>query len=451
MPDKQQKLLRGPALVTGVHSSGNFIIGSSGKNIYIEQTITDEEVTYRLERNKKGYRLGRLENIVTPSVHRIKPVCSHFGECGGCNWQHINYHHQLRLKHHILTEALNKYSVAVPPLPPVIASPSLYYYRHRIEYAITPDGRPGFHRQGNSGKIADIRECYLQQQPSRDICDFVSDFIKEIQNQNLNDQPPAELLTSLSIRVNRKGECMVETGLTSNESKITGILIDKLIKQFPGIISVVQSIKQPDGTNKFNGDKSGCISGTPYIHERLNQRNFRISAPSFFQPNVEQAEQIINTLMLWAEFAGNETVYDLYTGVGSIALSVAPYVKGVTGIEGNTYAIEDARENAIFNKIYNVQFITGDILQTFNSGFIRENGKPSVIILDPPRSGTLIEIKKTINASGAAKVIYLSCNPVSLAFDLKQLSEVYTVEKIMAFDMFPHTHHLETLVLLSHK
>jgi 23S rRNA (uracil1939-C5)-methyltransferase len=184
------------------------------------------------------------------------------------------------------------------------------------------------------------------------------------------------------------------------------------------------------------------------MYKMLGGNRFRLHASSFFQPNIRQVEKIFETLQNWADLSGREKVYDLYTGVGTLALSLAPGAKHVTGIEGSPFAIEDARENASMNGIENVEFLVGDILETFRPEFLLKHGKPDIIVLDPPRSGTLIEIKKTINASGAEKVIYLSCNPVSLAFDLKQLSEIYMVTRIQPFDMLPHTHHLETLVML---
>jgi 23S rRNA (uracil1939-C5)-methyltransferase len=178
---------------------------------------------------------------------------------------------------------------------------------------------------------------------------------------------------------------------------------------------------------------------------------FRVHASSFFQPNIRQAEQIFLAALDWADLHGHEKVFDLYTGVGAIALTLAGHAGHVTGIEGSHLAIEDARENAALNGIEDTEFITGDVLETFNAGFLLKHGKPDLIVLDPPRSGTLIEIKKTINASGAKKVLYLSCNPVSLAFDLKQLSEVYRVTRIQPYDMLPHAPHLETLVMLEPK
>jgi 23S rRNA (uracil1939-C5)-methyltransferase len=186
----------------------------------------------------------------------------------------------------------------------------------------------------------------------------------------------------------------------------------------------------------------------PYLYKMIGGNRFRVHASSFFQPNVHQAEKIFGTIREWAGLNGTENVYDLYTGVGTIALFLAPGAKQVTGIEGSAVAIEDAQNNARMNGIENVNFMTGDILETFKPDFLQRKGKADLIVLDPPRSGTLIEIKKTINTSGAKKVIYLSCNPVSLAFDLKQLTEVYRVTRIQPFDMLPHTHHLETLVML---
>jgi 23S rRNA (uracil1939-C5)-methyltransferase len=225
-------------------------------------------------------------------------------------------------------------------------------------------------------------------------------------------------------------------------------LLSGIMEAFPQIVSLNYTVHLSAEHSQMQGEIIPFGNTVPYLRETIAGVKFRIHASSFFQPNVSQAENIFVTARDWAGLKGHEKVYDLYTGVGTLALFLAGRSGHVTGIEGSLPAIADAEENAIQNNIQNTEFICGDILDTFKSPFISRHGKPDLIVLDPPRSGTLIEIKKTINASGAKKVLYLSCNPVSLAFDLKQLCEAYHISMIQPFDMLPHTHHLETLVLL---
>ena len=237
-------------------------------------------------------------------------------------------------------------------------------------------------------------------------------------------------------------------GMAHDNPEQRDVLFSRIRKAFPQIASLNYTIHLSSEHSQLQGDIIPFGSKAPYFEETIAGLRFRIHASSFFQPNARQAENIFATARDWASLKGNEKVYDLYTGVGTLALFLSGQAGHVTGIEGSSLAIADASENAILNAIQNTEFICGDILETFKSSFLKRHGKSDLIVLDPPRSGTLIEIKKTINASGAKNVLYLSCNPVSLAFDLKQLCEVYRISRIQPFDMLPHTHHLETLVLL---
>jgi 23S rRNA (uracil1939-C5)-methyltransferase len=465
MAAMQQKTTRGPVILEEVHSSGRCKATLENKQVYLDFGIPGEEVTFLLDRRKQGFRSGRIAEVITPSPYRVVPFCIHFGQCGGCSWQHIAYPHQLTLKHKILTNALTKYGIVTPPVPPVIPSPEIHYFRHRMEYSFASSAYNdtaytdnehsgpalGFHPYGEPGQIIDIRECYLQQQPSRSICDFVKSYALE-QNLDFYDhEKKSGFLRSLSLRISRSGETMVVLGFNDDRPFERENLLKKLLQEFSMIVSLCYTIHLSHAHSQLQGEIIPFGDTEPYLYKIMGGNRFRMHAASFFQPNAKQAEDIFVMVHNWANLSGSEKVYDLYTGIGTIALFLAPGVKHVTGIEGSPGAIEDARANANMNGIKNAEFLVGDILETFKPEFLREHGKPDLIVLDPPRSGTLIEIKKTINTSGAEKVIYLSCNPVSLAFDLKQLTEVYKVTRIQPFDMLPHTHHLETLVILERK
>jgi 23S rRNA (uracil1939-C5)-methyltransferase len=428
------------------------------KNVYLEGGIPGETVSFTLDRRKQGFYRGRIEGLIYPSPHRNLPFCMHYESCGGCSWQHIQYPHQLELKHRILCHALEKYNIKTPPVPPVIPSPETRYFRHRMEYTFTSSAffdlsasfvrKPalGFHVNGEPGKVLAIQECYLQAEPSREICKFTMDTALELGMEFYNHEKKTGFLRSLSVRINQVGEAMVLLGLADDRALETNELLDRLKLAFPNIISLNYTLHLSPAHSQLQG-KIIPFGGThPFLNESWCGLQFRIHATSFFQPNVKQAEQIFLTARKWAR--GHHRIYDLYTGVGAIALVLAHDAGQVIGIEGSADAIDDASENASQNGIKNVQFLAGDILETFKPSFLQAHGKPDLIVLDPPRSGTLIEIKKTINTSGAKNVLYLSCNPVSLAFDLKQLTEAYQVIQIQPFDMLPHTHHIETLVFL---
>lgn len=465
MADVQQKTIRGPVPLIEIHSSGRSIARYENKNVFLDHGIPGETVTFSMERKKQGFRSGQVIEHITASPYRVDPFCSHYLHCGGCPWQHITYPHQLELKRRILYNALSKYEVSAPEIPPVLPSPEIHYFRHRLEYTFassmpyqtkSPDKGPaasslGFHRYGEPGKIVDIRECFLQSEPSRAICEFVKSFALEQGLDFYDHEQKTGLLRSLSIRTNRSGEALVLIGFSENRLVEREILLKRLLKEFPSIVSLCWTIHLSHAHSQLQGNIIPFGGTRPYLYMMLAGNRFRVHASSFFQPNARQAEKIFLTARDWVNLSGNEKVYDLYTGVGTFAILLASKAGHVTGIEGSSLAIEDAKENALENGIRNTEFLTGDILETFKPEFLSKHGKPKLIVLDPPRSGTLIEIKKTINASGAEKVLYLSCNPVSLAFDLKQLTQVYRITHIQPFDMLPHTHHLETLVMLELK
>lgn len=448
MPEPQQKTEKGPVTLDSIHSSGKCLAMTQGKNVFLDYGIPGEEVMFITHRRKQGFRSGSVTNVISPSPCRIPPFCLHHDTCGGCPWQHIEYDHQLRLKHDILTAALKKYEIEVPEVPLVIPSPRLHFYRHRVEYAFSAPDLLGFHNSNDSSKIQHISECYLQPRISRAICDFIIDFSEEHRLELYDSRNNSGFLRSLSIRINMQGEILVVIGLHDDIPEYSDLLLHNLKNKFSQIVSVNHTVHLSPSHSQMQGEIVPACGTLPYIYEKAGEFIFRVHASAFFQPNAWQAENIFSTIREWAGLSGTENVVDLYSGVGTISQFLAGKAAHVLGIEGSAQAVEDAKASALLNNTANTEFIQGDILKTFTPEFLSKREKPDVIVLDPPRSGTLIEIKKTINQSGASKVIYLSCNPVSLAFDLKQLTEAYRVTRIQPFDMIPHTHHLETLVML---
>lgn len=457
----RSRILDEPLILEGIHSSGKSIARYNGKNIYIEYGIPGEMVKVALDTRKRGYYGGKVLDIIESSDKRIKAFCKHFGTCGGCNWQHIAYDLQLELKRKILLDAFQKYLTSWPEIPPVVPSPEIQFFRHRLEYAFsanewTNSARSdeihnpalGFHPAGSPNQVMDISECFLQSEPSREICESLKSFAVQKKIPFYNHFENSGFLRSLSIRITLSGEILIILGVVNENKELLKELADFLRNKFPLISSLCYTVHISENHAQLQGRIIPFDDSGGFIFEHLNGFTFRIFATSFFQPNALQTENILKLAHEWAGLTGKESVLDLYTGIGTIALFLASSAKEVMGIEGSEASIEDARENARLNGIKNADFITGDILQTFNLNFLNTHQKPDLIVLDPPRSGTLIEIKKTILASGAEKILYLSCNPVSLAFDLKQLCEEYKITRIQPFDMLPHTSHLETLVLL---
>ena len=463
MAPMQHKMVRDPVQLQEFHSSGRCMGLVCGKKVYLEGAIPGETVTYTLGRRNQGFRAGRVEEILHPSPFRVRPFCKHVDTCGGCPWQHMDYRGQLRYKREILCNALAKYGISTPEVPQVVPSPENRFYRHRMEYAFAENAWHqqdsmtvrkrgiGFHMAGDPGNVFAVEECFLQAEPSRSICAFIENYPTLHEMDMFHTESQEGLVRSLSIRVNLSGDTMVTLGMAGTMTEPVHRMLHALQSAFPCIVSLNYTSHLSRAHSQMQGEIQPFDNSSVYLHERIGDLCFRIHASSFFQPNVRQAEAIFKTVCDWARLTGTERVYDLYTGVGTLALFLARSAARVTGIEGSAQAISDARENALRNGISNTEFLVGDILETFRPSFVETHGIPDLIVLDPPRSGTLIEIKKTINTSGANKVIYLSCNPVSLAFDLKQLTEAYQVTRILPFDMLPQTHHLETLVLLEKK
>jgi len=427
-----------------VHSSGRAIGYCGTSRIYVDGGISGETVNVEIDRVQRGYRYGKVTEVAQVSPYRVQPFCKHYSICGGCPWQHIAYEKQLRLKRGILQNALQKYEIDTPEIPQIEASPLLQAYRNKSEYtfaAFSFDGKPfslGFHAGEKREQICQIDECFLQSPIVQQIADVVRLLAIE-NNLSFYDYPSRKgLLRSLQLRTTTTGKVLLCLDCTTEDERIKSFL-QKIISLFPVISSCFYSIDRGEPIHVF---------GETYLTEHCNDFVFRYNPMSFYQPNPLQAQRLCATVREFANLSGNELVYDLYTGIGSLAIHVANAAAAVIGIEGNASAIADAKLNAEINGIKNAKFFVGDILHTFNDEFISLNGAPDLVILDPPRFGTLIEIKKTILRATPKKIIYVSCNPVSLAFDLKQLCEKYRVTAIQPLDMFPHTQHVETIVLL---
>lgn len=465
--EREKKILYDIA-ITGISSDGRGIAKPEGKVLFAEKAVPGDIIDFNVQRSKKSYSEGTIEQLKTPSGLRTTPVCPHFGVCGGCKWQHVKYEEQLNFKHEIVADAFRKIGkVDIPELPPVLGAPNNFYYRNKLEFTFTDrkwltdeevrSGATyehrnglGFHVPGSFSGVVDIEKCYLQADPCNAIRDAVKDFALKNDYSFFNLKAQTGLLRNLMIRVASTGEVLVLVSFFENDEPKVMALLNFLKEGFPQITSLQYVI---------NGKKNDTIYDLPiqvynskdHVIERLGNYQFKIGPKSFFQTNTAQAKALYDVTKEFAQLKPTDVVYDLYTGVGSIAIYVSADCKRVTGIEQVEDAIKDAKINAGLNNIENCSFYAGDVRMVLKEDFIATNGKPDVVITDPPRAGMHEDVVKTLLELEAPAIVYVSCNAATQARDIQLLSEKYTVTKIQPVDMFPHTTHIENVARLELK
>lgn len=465
MPRKSKKILKDIKII-GLHPSGRAFGYWGDRKVYIDNALVGETVDVEISSRQRNWLSGNLLQIKTQSAHRVKPFCKHADICGGCIWQHIAYNHQLQLKKQIVETFLSKQKLDFPPVAEVVASPQTTYFRNKLDFSFSSrrwyyegEGKVinqedrvamGFHPANMPEKVFNIDECYLLHEPALAIAVFIKEYA--LQHGIIFHDPKENtgLLHSVSVRISSLFEIIVNIIFTETREDIIKPMIQHINEHFPQINLLCYEILNSTPCDSPLATEN-CNSTQIVIKEKSNSLVFEYGKNAFYQPNPKQAEVIYDRIKEIAALKGTENIIDLYCGIGTISLILAGKAKQVTGIEGNPQAVKNAKNNAIINNIKNATFIVGDILETFTPAFLNMQQGVDLIILDPPRAGTLINIKKTILASGAKQVIYLSCNPESLAIDLKMLCEKYTIASIEPYDMFPHTAHVETLVLLKLK
>jgi 23S rRNA (uracil1939-C5)-methyltransferase len=450
--------------ITDAASEGMAIARHEGFVIFVEGGVPGDVADLYVYHNKKNYAEARIVKLLKSSEHRIHPVCEHFGICGGCKWQHMEYSQQLYYKQKQVTDVLKRVGkLELPEISPIIGSAKTECYRNRLDFtfankrwltkeeksAAVPDEENiiGFHVPGRFDKVLDIKKCHLQD----DFTNLIRNEIKRFANENnysFNDVKEQQgLLRNLIIRSTSTGEWMVILVFRDDDKILREKLLSHVAKEFPQINSLLYIINPKRNDTVFDLDVH-VYKGEDHITEVMEELKFKISAKSFYQTNSEQALQLYRVTRSFASLTGKELVYDLYTGTGTIASFVSKNAKHVIGIDYIEDAICDAKENAQNNNINNVSFFSGDIKDTLNDRFIQEHGKPDVIITDPPRSGMHEDVVKKILAIAPQRIVYVSCNPATQARDLNLLSESYKVIKLQPVDMFPHTSHVENVALL---
>lgn len=461
---KPLPLLRGVE-ITDIGSEGNAIAKVDDMVLFVPGMIPGDIVDVQVRKKKRRYMEGVAVAVTTPSPERIQPPCRHFGLCGGCRWQHLPYERQLYYKEKQVRDNLTRIGhTTIPELQPIMGSEKQYRYRNKLEFTfsdrrwmtreeiskretITIEPALGFHVPGIFDKILDITECHLQPEPSDSIRNKVREYTLSHNLQYYSMMEQQGFMRNLIVRTASTGETMVIAIFGREDEKERVELLDFLIKEFPEITSLYYIINTK--RNDSLADQTPVhYSGKEYITEALEALRFRVGPKSFYQTNSGQAARLYSVARDFASLTGNEIVYDLYTGTGTIACFVASKAAKVIGIEYIEDAVADARINALDNDISNVTFLAGDMKNVFNDDFMTASGYPDVIITDPPRAGMHEDVVNAMLRSGAKKIVYVSCNPATQARDIDLLSAGYRVTKVQPVDMFPQTFHVENVVLM---
>lgn len=436
-----------------------------GRIIFISNAVPGDIVDVQTTKKRKAYFEGIATTFHTLSDKRTTPVCEHFGICGGCKWQHMDYPHQLYYKQKEVENNLRRIGhLETPEILPIIGSDQKYFYRNKMEFSfsdsrwltqeeinskneITDKNAIGFHIPGMWDKILDIKKCHLQADPSNEIRLEIKKYAQANGLSFFNPRNQQGLLRTLMIRTSSTNEIMVLIQFYDDDKDKRIGLLNHLKKIFPQIDSLLYVINRK-GNDTIYDQEVNCHHGKDFIYEQMEDLKFKITAKSFYQTNSQQAYELYKVVRKLAGLNKTELVYDLYTGIGTIAQFISAEAKKVVGIEAIPEAISAAETNAQENNINNVSFYSGDMKNILNDEFVAVNGKPDIIITDPPRDGMHKDVVRQILEIAPEKIIYVSCNSATQARDLELMKEVYQIEIIQPVDMFPQTHHVENVVLL---
>lgn len=452
-------------MITDIGAEGNAIARVDNLVVFVPMVIPGDVVDIRIIRKRKKFIEGRVIRFHEYSADRIKPVCRHFGVCGGCKWQHLPYSHQLKYKEKQVWDNLTRIGkLELPAISPIIGSPGEYLYRNKLEYTFSDkrwlteeeinservfdrENALGFHIPGLFDKVLDIDTCFLQAEPSNSIKNSVREYARKFNLEFFDLRDQKGFLRNLIIRNTLDGQVMVIVVFFYDDKEKREALLEYIKDSFAQVTSLFYIINSKKN-DSLNDQNPVLFSGEGYLLEEMKGLKFRVGPKSFYQTNSRQALALYQVVEDFAGLSGEELVYDLYTGTGTIACFIANKAKKVIGIEYVEEAIKDAVLNAGINKIGNTSFFAGDMKEVLSLQFIKDNGKPDVIITDPPRAGMHEDVVRTILAAASELIVYVSCNPSTQARDLALLSEQYSVIRVQPVDMFPHTHHVENVVLL---
>lgn len=468
MGRKKLDLILENVKIEAVAAEGKSLAHVDGTVVFVEFAVPGDIVNVKVTKKKKNYMEGFILEIVKPSEDRLQPFCEHFGICGGCRWQPLPYDMQLKAKQQQVWDQLVRIGhLEIPDISPILPSDKTKYYRNKLEFTFSnkrwiynnedPDSLTdeerlglGFHVGKFFDKVLDIKHCSLQPEPSNEIRLFIREYAVNHNLEFYNIRENTGFLRNIIIRNNQVGDVMLTVCFAYDDQDKIVPMLDAIAVEFPQIKSLHYVINE-----KLNDSISDldCIlyKGEDAIWETMGKLKFKIGPKSFYQTNSEQAYKLYSVAKEFAALTGNEVVYDLYTGTGTIAQFISDKASKVIGIEYVKEAIEDARINAEANGITNCTFFDGDMKDILTADFIKEHGKPEVMIIDPPRAGMHPDVVKVIMEAAPERIVYVSCNPASQARDLAMMSPMYEITAVQPVDMFPHTMHVENVCALKLK
>lgn len=454
--------------ITGVAAEGKSLGRWNDLVVFIPYGAPGDRATVRITRKKHSFAEGRIERLTHPSELRQEPVCSHFGVCGGCKWQHLPYRYQLECKQQQVVDALERIAkVELPPINPILGSEKTLYYRNKLEFTfsckswLTPEQMAsgeviddrnalGFHIPGAFDKVLNIDCCYLQDDISNRIRLFLRDYAAGKGYAFYDLRANSGVMRTIMVRTSSTGELMLVVVFGEDKRDAIDDVMGAVAAEFPEITSLLYVVN-----TKLNDSLTDqtfhLYRGRDYIEEEMEGLRFRVGPKSFYQTNSLQAYELYKVARRMAGLTGSELVYDLYTGTGTIANFVARQARQVIGIEYVAEAIDDARLNSARNGIDNTLFYAGDMKDVLTDEFVARHGTPDVMIVDPPRAGMHQDVVNVILRAQPHLIVYVSCNPATQARDIALLDEHYRVAEVQPVDMFPHTHHVENVALLERR
>ncbi len=451
--------------ITGLAAEGNAIAKVNDVVVFVPHVIPGDVVDLQVTKKKSHFMEARAVRFEKYSDDRIEPVCEHFGVCGGCKWQILPYNLQLQSKEQQTVEQLVRIGkLELPEVSPILGGKKTEFYRNKLEFTFSnkrwrtyeemKEGKEfdtmnavGFHIPGQFDKVLDINKCWLQNDISNELRNEIRKYALENNLTFFDLRMQEGFLRTMMVRTTSTGELMLIVVFFYEEKDLREALLKHIADKFPQITSLLYVINSK-ANDTITDREVFVFKGSDCIYEEMEGLKFKIGPKSFFQTNSEQAYELYKVARNFAELTGKETVYDLYTGTGTIALFVAGKCKEVIGIEYVPEAIEDAKVNAELNGITNTKFFAGDMKDIFTEEFFTEHGKADVIITDPPRTGMHTDVIEAILKASPKKIVYVSCNPATQARDVNLLSAEYKITKFQPVDMFPHTHHIENVLLL---
>ena len=455
--------------VTGYAAEGKALARVEGKVIFIEGAVPGDVADVLITKNKKDWAEGKAIKIKEFSKERVEPFCIHFGVCGGCKWQMLPYQKQLEYKQQEAADAFKRIGKLTEiSMLPIIGSENTIHYRNKLEFTFSnkkfltpvefenlrddawPGGALGYHVPRLYDKIIDINECWLMDDVNNTIRNTLRGYSIENKYSYYDIKEHKGWLRNIIVRNSTAGELMVNLVFGYDDKTERENICKHLLEKVPSITTLLYTINSKWNDTIYDIETK-VVSGKGYIIEKLEDFNFKISPKSFFQTNTKQAERLYNVVKDFASLDGNEIVYDLYCGTGSIGIFLSRNAKKIIGVDVIEDAIKDAKENAALNNINHTSFFCSDVIEICNDEFFNLHGRPELVIVDPPRAGLHAKLVQKLIEVSPEKIVYVSCNVATQARDLQLLNENFSVEKLQPVDMFPHTHHIECVALLKLK